>query len=255
MIAMLGMYDMPALQAANDRLWNLIRAQLGSGPEHLTRDKDVWTVWRDPKLILAQTCGMPFRTRLHGHVQLVGTPDYGLPGCPPGYYCSVFVSRNDDDRDLAGLSTGVFAYNESLSQSGWAAPITHMTQANLHPAGLLETGGHALSAQAVADGKADFAALDMLTWLMLQQHSNLGTKLRELARTTPTPTLPYITSMGQNPQVVAGAVRAAIDQLCDDDQRLLHIRGLIDIPAAHYLAVPTPAPPKDGGSTTAQFVD
>nr|WP_152457568.1 PhnD/SsuA/transferrin family substrate-binding protein [Ruegeria sp. THAF33] len=255
MIAMLGMYDMPALQAANDRFWNLIRAQLGSGPEHLTRDKDVWTVWRDPKLILAQTCGMPFRTRLHGHVQLVGTPDYGLPGCPPGYYCSVFVSRNDDDRDLAGLSTGVFAYNEGLSQSGWAAPITHMTQANLHPAGLLKTGGHALSAQAVADGKADFAALDMLTWLMLQQHSNLGTKLRELARTTPTPTLPYITSMGRDPQVIAGAVRAAIDQLCDDDQRLLHIRGLIDIPAAHYLAVPTPAPPKDGGSTTAQFVD
>ncbi|QFT72450.1 phosphate/phosphite/phosphonate ABC transporter substrate-binding protein [Ruegeria sp. THAF33] len=252
---MLGMYDMPALQAANDRFWNLIRAQLGSGPEHLTRDKDVWTVWRDPKLILAQTCGMPFRTRLHGHVQLVGTPDYGLPGCPPGYYCSVFVSRNDDDRDLAGLSTGVFAYNEGLSQSGWAAPITHMTQANLHPAGLLKTGGHALSAQAVADGKADFAALDMLTWLMLQQHSNLGTKLRELARTTPTPTLPYITSMGRDPQVIAGAVRAAIDQLCDDDQRLLHIRGLIDIPAAHYLAVPTPAPPKDGGSTTAQFVD
>jgi len=29
MIAMLGMYDMPALHSANDRFWALIRAHLG----------------------------------------------------------------------------------------------------------------------------------------------------------------------------------------------------------------------------------
>ncbi|MCX8955299.1 hypothetical protein OU790_17900, partial [Ruegeria sp. NA] len=73
MIAMLGMYDMPEVQAANDRFWGLIRAHLGYGPEQLTRDADVWQVWLDPELVLAQTCGMPYRTRLHGRVQLVGT--------------------------------------------------------------------------------------------------------------------------------------------------------------------------------------
>ena len=240
---MLGMYDMPAVQAANDRFWSLIRAHLGYGPERLTRDGDVWEVWQDPNLVLAQTCGMPFRTRLHGQVQLVGTPDYGLPDCSPGHYCSVFVVRRDDTRNIGGLCEGIFAYNEALSQSGWAAPVTHMSQSNLRPAALLETGGHALSAMAVVDGKADFAALDLLTWLMLRQHTDLGDRLHELVRTDPTPTLPYITATGQNPNAIAGAIRAAIDQLGDDDKRLLHIRGLVEIPVAAYLAVPSPPAP------------
>lgn len=240
---MLGMYDMPEVQAANDRFWGLIRAHLGYGPEQLTRDADVWQVWLDPELVLAQTCGMPYRTRLHGRVQLVGTPDYGLPGCPAGHYSSVFVARRDDNRTLAGMTNGIFAFNEALSQSGWAAPITHLSRENLNPASLLETGGHALSAQAVSDGKADFAALDALTWMMLQEHTDLGKSLRELAKTSPTPTLPYITGPDQNADLVADAVRTAIVGLAEHDRKTLHIQGLIDIPAEEYLSVPTPPPP------------
>lgn len=249
MIAMLGMYDMPAVQPANDRFWASIRSHLGSGPVHLTRDGDVWDVWQSPDLVLAQTCGMPYRARLHGGVQLVGTPDYGLTGCPPGHYCSVFVARLDDDRDLGGLTQGVFAYNEALSQSGWAAPITHLSNLNLIPETVLETGGHALSAQAVAEGRADIASLDALTWLMLQEQTDLSDKLRAVANTEPTPTLPYITAIGQDAPRIARAVRAAIDDLSDKDRKDLHIRGLIDIPADRYLAIPTPpAPPDLGGN-------
>lgn len=244
MIAMLGMYDMPAIQPANDRFWAAIRAHLGFGPHHLTRDENVWDVWQSPDLILAQTCGMPYRTRLHNKVQLVGTPDYELAGCPPGHYCSVFVARFEDERDLLELTKGVFAYNEALSQSGWAAPVTHLSKHGLAPATLMETGGHALSARAVAEKRADFASLDALTWKMLKEHTDLGTKLRELTSTEPTPTLPYITALGQDAAQIAEAVRAAIGDLSDADRTALHIRGLIDIPTDHYLAVPTPPPPK-----------
>ncbi|NOD75007.1 MULTISPECIES: PhnD/SsuA/transferrin family substrate-binding protein [unclassified Ruegeria] len=243
MIAMLGMYDMPALQAANDRFWGLIRNHLGFGPDHLTRDQDMWEVWQDPNLILAQTCGMPYRTRLHGHVQLIGTPDYGLPDCPAGHYCSVFVKRRDDARDLPDLANGTFAYNEALSQSGWAAPITHLTKLNLCPAAVLETGGHALSAQAVAEGQADFAALDALTWHLLQDHTDLNDRVQEVTRTAPTPTLPFITAQGQNAAQIAHAVRAAIESLEDADRQQLYLRGLVDIPASDYLSVPNPPTP------------
>ncbi len=240
---MLGMYDMPALQAANDRFWNLIRNHLGYGPNRLSRDPNVWDVWQNPNLILAQTCGMPYRTRLHGHVQLVGTPDYGLPDCPDGHYNSVFVKRKDDASDLTDLAGGTFAYNEALSQSGWAAPITHMAQLNLRPAAVLETGGHALSAHAVAEGKADFAALDALTWRLLQDHTDLGDRVQEMARTSPTPTLPYITAHGQNAAQIAHAIRAAIESLEDADRQHLHLRGLIDIPPSDYLSIPNPPDP------------
>nr|WP_217359488.1 PhnD/SsuA/transferrin family substrate-binding protein [Ruegeria arenilitoris] len=238
---MLGMYDMPALQLANDRFWTLIRDRLGFGPNHLTRDADFWEVWRHPELIFAQTCGMPYRTNLHGNVQLVGTPDYGLAGCPPGYYRSVFVTRQDDPRVLAQLATGTFAYNEKLSQSGWAAPLVHLEGHNQKPGAFLATGSHAQSANAVAEGRADIAALDALTWELLKAHTNLGAVLREAGATAPTPALPYITAKGQDADAIAGAVRAAIGDLSPSDRALLHLRGLIDIPANDYLSVPNPS--------------
>nr|WP_174822634.1 PhnD/SsuA/transferrin family substrate-binding protein [Ruegeria lacuscaerulensis] len=237
---MLGMYDMPAVRSANDRFWALIRGHLGYGPEQLTRDADVWEVWQNPDLIFAQTCGMPYRTRLHGKVQLVGTPDYGLVDCPPGYYRSVFVARKDDLRDLDQLADGTFAYNEALSQSGWAAPMVHLTRHSRIPDAILETGGHALSAQAVIEKRADFASLDAMTWELLKGHTDLGTALREVAATNPTPALPYITAKGQDAQTITHAVRAAIRDLAPADQDLLRIRGLIDIPPGDYLSVPNP---------------
>ncbi len=244
MTAMLGMYDMPAVRPANDRFWGLIRAELNDGPAQLTRNCDMWKVWMSPELIFAQTCGMPYRTKLHNHVQLVGTPDYGLPGCLPGYYRSVIVARSEDKRDLQELAQGVFAYNEALSQSGWAAPITHLSQMSLVPAKLLETGGHALSAEAVADGTADFASLDALTWLLLEEHTDLGDRLREVAATSPTPALPFITALGRDACRIADAVQSAIVELSQEDRQTLHIRGLIPIDADQYLAVPTPPTPQ-----------
>ncbi len=248
MIAMLGMYDMPALQPVNDRFWSSIRDNLGFGPDHLTRNCDVWDIWQDPELVLAQTCGMPYRTRLRGKVQLVGTPHYNLQGCPPGYYCSVFVARTEDKRDLHDLTKGTFAYNEPLSQSGWAAPVTHLAELGAIPRDLLETGGHALSAQAVADGRADFASLDALAWILLQETTDLGGSLREVAKTRPTPALPFITALNQDRHRIAGAIRAAISDLSETDRKSLHLHGLIDVPADRYLGVPNPPTPQAIGT-------
>lgn len=245
MIATLGMYDMPALQPANDRFWSLIRTHLGFGPSHLTRGADVWDVWNSPDLVFSQTCGMPYRTRLHGKVRLVGTPDYGLAGCPSGFYRSIFVARKDDARDLDQLAEGAFAYNERLSQSGWAAPMVNLSRHSRLPKEVLETGGHAASAAAVAEGRADYAALDALTWELLKDHSKLGETLREVAATEPTPALPYIAAKGQDAAEIARAVRAAVHDLSPADQGLLRLRDLIEIPAERYLAVPNPAPNAD----------
>ncbi len=243
MTAMLGMYDMPALRASNDRFWDLIRTHLGCGPACLERSRDFWKIWRDPDLIFAQTCGMPYRTQLHEVVQLIGTPDYGLPGCPEGYYRSVFVARADDPRSLTELTGGIFAYNEALSQSGWSAPITHLSRMGLAPKHLQQTGAHASSATAVAEGASDFAALDALTWELLKAHTDLGVTLRDVAKTEPTPGLPYITSKSQDAPRIARAVQAAIDDLTDEDRGKLRIRGLIKIPAREYRAIPTAPSP------------
>lgn len=249
MIAALPMYDFGDLRAANDALWSGVRDGLRdrgqAAPEALIHDApDLWDIWQAPDLVLAQTCGFPYRARLHGRVELVGTPDYGLPDCPPGYYCSVFVARIEDDRAGLGDFEGAgFAYNEALSQSGWAAPATHAEGMGLRLRPVLRTGAHRASAEAVAEGRADLAALDAVTWRHLQRLDPVAGRLREVARTRPTPGLPLIAGMGRDVAVLRAVLQEAVSRLAPGPRAILGLRGIVAIPAEDYLAVPTPAPP------------
>lgn len=244
MIAFLGMYDRPETAAANDQLWQAVRANLETSPETLDRDIDPWVAWQSADLLLAQTCGCPFRTRLYGEVQLVGTPDYGLPDCPPGHYRSVFVARKTEvSPRLEDFDRRRFGYNEALSQSGWAAPLIHMQDRGMLPGELVETGGHRASALAVAEGRADFAALDLLSWELMQVHDDFAAELGVIDYTVPTPGLPFITALKQDPAKIFLALKSAIQSLDDDSRKTLHLQDLIYIEPSDYLAVPTPPGP------------
>lgn len=248
MIAYLGMYDRPETAEANDRLWSAIRNALAGSfdglPETPDRNKDAWSAWTAKDLVLGQTCGCPLRTRLYGEVQLVGTPDYGHEGCAPGHYYSVFVTRKEGGIGTLAQADGkTFAYNDSLSQSGWAGPLIHMQDAGLLPGSLLETGSHRESAQAVAEGRADFAALDILSWQMIQKYDDFAADLQVVDRTGATPGLPFITALGNDPQVLFKALEQAIATLDAEAAETLHLKGIVQIPMADYLAVPTPPGP------------
>ena len=249
MIASLPMYDLPDCRAANDRFWAGIRDGLraagNQAPDALTRDPpDYVAHWQRPDLVLSQTCGFPFRAILQGKVALIGTPDFGLDGCPPGYYQSLFIVRSDDARDgLLAFKDARFAYNDAMSQSGWAAPQSHAAGLGFRFVATVKTGGHALSARAVLDGVADIAAVDAATWRLLQRNDATMAGLRVVGRTEPTPGLPYIAALGAKHRPVFDGVAAAIAGLDAADRETLGIKRILFIPAVAYLAVPTPAPP------------
>ena len=188
---------------------------------------------------------MPFRARLHDKVQLIGTPDYGLIDCPAGYYNSVIVvSLASKIWDLKSLTDQSMAYNDGLSQSGWAAPQALLKKANITFETGPCTGSHKASAQVVVSGDADFAAIDALTWEMLCVHfSEVTSKLRVLARTVPTPALPYITSMPQDAALIANAVDNAIKFLPAKARETLHLKGLVRLAPSAYLGIPLPIAP------------
>ncbi len=249
MIAALPMYDRPDLTGATDRYWALIRDGLRAGgiaaPDALRRgDAELMPHWLMPDLVLSQTCGFPYRARLHGKVRLIGTPDFGVEGCPPGYYRSVLIARAEDPRQALAEFDGVtLAYNDGLSQSGWAAPQNHAAALGLRfPAGI-ETGSHAASLQAVAEGRADLAALDAVTFRLLSRTEPAAAAVKVVAWTDPTPGLPYICAESVDAAAVFAAVATAIEVLSAADRAALGVRGLIAIPAESYLSVPTPPPP------------
>jgi ABC-type phosphate/phosphonate transport system substrate-binding protein len=250
------MYDFGDCQPANDRFWALIRDHLRQAghqaPDQLTRgDAAYWPAWQSPDLILSQTCGYPYRTKLHDHVAYVATPDFGVEGCSPGYYHSFFIARADDPRQtLKDFDGAAFAFNEGLSQSGWAAPQTYALSRGLKLLPTLCTSAHGLSAEAVAEGRADIAAIDAVTWGIMQRNDPAFTqRLRTIAKTDPTPGLPYITAKRADAKVLLDAMRLSLSALSNEDRAVLGLRDLVRIPAHEYLAVPNPPSPAQSGLT------
>jgi ABC-type phosphate/phosphonate transport system substrate-binding protein len=246
MIASLMMYARPELVDANARLWASIRAALAKrdidAPSTLSQSAPPFEVWEDAALVLSQTCGMPYRTRLKDRVKLVGTPDYQLEGCPAGHYRSAIMVRADDPRETLGAYADArLAYNAPHSQSGFAALYNHAAPSGIWFQTRIESGAHLASARMVAQGQADIAALDGQTWRLIQRYEGWAAKLRVLEYTAPTPGLPLITGTAQDANVVFEAVAEAFDTLLPQAAAALDLHGLIRIPQADYLAVPNPA--------------
>lgn len=249
MIAVLSMYDRPETRAAYDALWAHIRDALYetglTPPSRLTHDTDLWQAWEDPDLILGQTCGLPFRSRLHEKVQLVGTLDYGLFDIAPGYYYSDFVVRADtDETDPQDFATARLAYNQPDSQSGWAAPQTWAAARGFSFLPSLQTGGHRASALAIAEDRADIAALDAITFRqIIRWDPDLAAQLKIIGRTDAAPGLPLITAQSMNAAQIRAAVTMALENLSTAHLETLGVVGLATIPSEVYLAVPNVAPP------------
>lgn len=248
MIASLAMYDRQGQSLHWDAFWGHVRDALRArgiaAPDALTRGGNYWDHWGDPALILGQTCGMPYRQRLHGKVHLVGTLDHGLEGAPAGYYYSVLVAHRDRPGDASDLAEGSFAYNAPDSESGWAAAHTYAARRGFRFRPALHTGTHSESARAVAAGRADIASIDAETWRLIETwEPEVAGALRILTRTDPTPGLPLITGLRHDAQTVYDAVEEALGAAGTATLDALHIKGIVRIPAAAYLAVPTPDVP------------
>jgi ABC-type phosphate/phosphonate transport system substrate-binding protein len=249
MIASLPMYDRPETAAANDRLWaGIARALAARGvaaPPALDRTTGMWETWLSPDLVLSQTCGLPYRTRLHGQVALVASPVYDLPGTSPGHYHSVLVARRDDARrGFSDFHGATLAYNDAGSQSGWAAPMAEAAAAGIAFGQTRATGAHRASARAVAEGAADVAAIDALTWRMIRRWDDTAAALKEIGTTAPTPALPWITAATRDPAPLVQALSEALADLSEMDRDTLGITGAVRLPAADYLAIPNPPPPQ-----------
>jgi ABC-type phosphate/phosphonate transport system substrate-binding protein len=244
----LPMYNRAETAAAHDRLCQLFAQAYGDGPSRRSQTEDLWALWQSPDLLLAQTCGFPFRTHLRGKVALVGAPDHGLPDLPAGQYCSVIVVHMSHpaaqaDQPLAALEGATMAYNEPLSQSGWAAPWHHFHSRKLRIGHRVPTGAHRRSAELVAKGGADFAALDVVSWMLMQRHDGFARDLVAIARTAPTPALPYISALYRDPVPIRVALKAAITALSPSERSELILKGLVDVPQSAYEAVPNPPTP------------
>ena len=245
MIAALPMYDRPSTAAGWDRLWAGVRDRLRAAgvpaPDKLDRDTPIWTGWEAPDLLLGQICNLPLRARLwDSGLSRLGCADNGLPGTPAGHYHSVVITRPGADRTQAAHR---FAYNEALSHSGWGAAWDWAGGEGLTLTPMLATGAHAGSLAAVAEGRADMAVLDAVSWALLQTDlPQAAASVTVISRTRPSPGMTYVTRHPR-PDLVRAALAEAIAELSAQDRAQLHLHGFTALPETAY-DLPLPPDPQ-----------
>ena len=249
-IASLCMYDLPELEEANDRIWTAIAQRLRDDgvagvPRRLTRGAPLTALWTDPNLLLAQACGYPLMTALAGQVRFVSTPRYAAPGCRGPFHRSAVVVRVlERTQGLAALAGARLALNDPASGTGMnllRALIAPLAGGRPFFGEVRVTGSHLASAEAVAGGTADLAALDAVTWAHLGRlRPTLAAQLRVLTWSAESPGLPLITSR-QTDEATLAAIARALAEVSRDPRlasarRELMLDGFIDLPEARYLS-------------------
>jgi ABC-type phosphate/phosphonate transport system substrate-binding protein len=221
-IAALPMYDFDELREATDALWSAIASRLGPmAPDSLSRGAAPEQYWTDPNLLLGQTCGYPLVTSLRGKVSLLATPRYRAAGYSGALYRSAVVVRaGDAANSLADLRGRICAVNEPASNSGMnllrAAVAPLAAGSARFFGGVVMTGDHAGSVRAVAQGRADVASIDCVTWAHVGHLRPSETSgLRVLTWTEANPGLPLVTSV-HTAAPVRGALLRALHEVAHD---------------------------------------
>ncbi|PPE81834.1 phosphate ABC transporter substrate-binding protein [Kaistia algarum] len=186
-----------------ERLWegfadHLRRTGL-EAPDHLDWPEDLGEHWRRPDVLLSQTCGYPLVEGLCRDVKVVGAFQLSTEGCDGFHYRSRIVVRDADaGRALTDFRGRVAAFNSTDSQSGYnslRALVAPLAERGRFFGSAIESGAHRRSLELVRSGAADLAAIDCVTFALVERFEPAELDgLCTIGWTEAAPGLPLITS-------------------------------------------------------------
>ena len=222
-LASLPMYDWPESRDETAATWAQIRAAVAGLPDLSAPDwAAIDAYWRNPDLVFSQCCWGPLSLGLIDWLKPLAQPDYSafLGGRGP-MYRSALIARaglacpvpDTPCAALPDLRGRRFALNGRDSLSGFLS-----VQADLGAdpcdiaADCVVTGGHRASVVAVAEGRADIAAIDCRSWDLARRFEPAARDLVVVGWTAERPGLPYVTSRATDP-ALAAALQSQLREL------------------------------------------
>lgn len=95
----------------------------------------------------------------------------------------------------------------------------------------------------LAQGEADFAVLDVISWKLMQRYDDFTQELTLVDLTSPTPALPFISARYQDTIRIQKALHNAVQNLTSGQREELFLQGLVAMSQSSYEAVPNPPQP------------
>jgi len=213
------MYDMPQLRQATDEFWHAISVRLQAAglqaPACLARTDDYLDLVRNPDLLLGQACGYPLVAQFKNAVEIVATPIYSSPGCEGFDHCSVLIVNAEAGHrtlhDLRGSICAINGYDSNTGMNLLRAAIAPIANGQPFFRSVTVTGAHRHSLEAVANGQADIAAIDCISFAHFQRFEpELTARISTIGQSLRTPAPPFITA-----QKDAGIIHILRDVLHD----------------------------------------
>jgi len=191
---------------------------------------DFHKLWLHPALLFAQTCWGPMELGLSEYVQVVGQPSYNAyEGGQGELYSSALVMRKGEGPEVRSPADGSpllpldlirgkrFTFNSLDSMSGTIG-LTRDLEARGESLDIFssrsESGGHRGSIVAVAEGRADVAAIDCESWALAQRFEPAARKVVIVGWTARRKGLPFITAAA-TPAKTVTALREALAGLAE----------------------------------------
>lgn len=95
---------------------------------------------------------------------------------------------------------------------------------------------------AVANGDADLAAIDAVTWRMFQKWDSPAQHLRVVGRTGLSPAMSFVSTKGHDPAKLRNAIQSALNALSKGEMDNLGLYGQVDLPNKVF-NIPLAKPP------------
>ncbi|AMB85490.1 phosphate ABC transporter substrate-binding protein [Pseudomonas agarici] len=225
----------PPVQRANEQWLGRILDTLAVH-RRSAQDLDLMQLWLSPQLLLTQTCGYPLMTLLRGRVTIIGRPRYELPDASGGNHCSLLLTSQGNSRTTLEDFRGSRAVlNDEGSNSGM-----NLLRQRLAPlqrdgrffASVDSSGSHRESLRWLRENLADLAAVDSVTFAYLARFAPQEVAgLRVVARSAPSPCLPYIGPAGLDEEQLE-RLREVMNQALCELAHVADVLGLEEVLAA-----------------------
>jgi ABC-type phosphate/phosphonate transport system substrate-binding protein len=244
-----GMYAFTIeLQHAWQALFNEFRRLLDDGDQldkNLVFDTGE-SVLRDPGLFVGHTCGYPLMRHLQDAVTPFCVPVFNVSGVEGNLYSSRFiVAAESDIGSLAECGGRTVAINNRDSNSGMN--VLRHAIAKLNPAApffasVVNSGGHLQSLAAVAEKRADVAAIDCVSFQLIEDRwPELTAAVRSIGDSVKTCGLPLVMPNANLPstdnQKILVALNKALQQLNPRIRQRLHLSHFARVSFADYESI------------------
>ena len=217
--ASLPLYALPENEAARSVFWQAVRTELERQgitdmPDGLDFKRPTVPERIDPEMRFSQVCGYPLQKMFGGQATILGAPIYDDEHCDGPTHTGAFVVHRDAPyrtlEDLRGCRFGAIARHSNSAMNLPRRAIADIA-GGAQFFGSIADGSPAQSGNLVkvAEKQIDATCVDNMTFTFFaQSRPEAARSLRILAVTTPSPSIPFVTSRATDGETTEALRRA-----------------------------------------------